>query len=94
MKNFSIKSGINNAETVIRFLLRWAKFNDCRGWKKCEKVRKNAKKREKFGKNTKNRALFAKNSIALVNFVYFLRHFHVIKRCHVCCFFETYPLRV
>jgi hypothetical protein len=23
-------------------LARWVKFNDCRGWKKCEKVRKNA----------------------------------------------------
>jgi len=23
-------------------MVRWVKFNDCRGWKKCEKVRKNA----------------------------------------------------
>ena len=32
------------------FLLKWINFNDCRDWKKCEKVRKNAKILEKMRK--------------------------------------------
>jgi len=35
--------GVNGGHKEKRVLVRWVKFNDCRGWKKCEKVRKNAK---------------------------------------------------
>jgi hypothetical protein len=51
-------------------LLRWVGFNDCRGAKKCEKVRKNAK----------NVCEIAKNSIVLVNFVSFWGHFTEMKK--------------
>jgi hypothetical protein len=71
-------------------LARWARFNDCRGWKKCEKVRKNAKKCEKFGKkcekvrkSEKKCEKFgksAKNSVVLVNFVAFWGHFASCKK--------------
>ena len=59
------------------FLLRWAKFNDCRGGKKCEKVRKNAKNVCEIAKNS---MLLAKNSVVLVNFVSFWGHFTEMKK--------------
>jgi len=44
-RNVSKNNGLDvNKKRIAQtgFLLIWVRFNDCRGWKKCEKVRKNA----------------------------------------------------